>query len=891
VSYQLVVEKGRSKGKALRLKPNGSAVIGREGSNALVISDPQTSRKHFQIAAKLGEFVLEDLGSSNGTFVNGERVEEKRTLQPGDKIAVGETLVYFLKETGGGAENRKGELSSQEISGYRLGRLLGRGGMGTVYEAVQISLERTVAFKVLARELTSNPEFIERFVSEARAAGRLSHANIVAVFDVGKSDDVHFYSMEYMSGGSVDDLLRKRGPLPFEETIPIIFDAARGLEYAEKHGLIHRDIKPDNLMLGADDVVKICDLGLATFQSRQHEVSGSPHYIAPEQALGKEIDHRVDLYSLGVTWYELLCGETPFSGNSPEQVARKHVEEEPPPLSERAPAVPADVVAVVERLMAKDRDERMPSARQLQADLAALARRYPIRETVLLRIDAVAPDEPPSEELLAAEPVAGSSRVLSYAALALLAVGLLAGAFLLTRAVMDSGERRREEARASLDQVRGLLTAGELEQAQAEAMTLAQRLADQGLDEEASAAQALGDQAGERLAAGRKAEQEAAARAKLDEASRLFEQQKTTKPEDRATPARLTEVERLLGAVIEEYPSTQAAAEADRLRAEVVEAGREAKAAQKRLAERQQKAADAAKRAESSIRRLLESDERGRFALALEHAEEFTQKHGDVAPRPGPVLKTEIRAAAVRDVKRCTAESLRHAGNGRWTEAREALAPVQPPLGFPDLEETVRKAARTVQESQGSAARVAADRRRQEEEERLRRILEALEPVIGERDFARAASDLRGELPHFQVDEVKRQAEAIHARFEAAARAIDALVEHVRAKKPGISLTFDFGKKGEQEAEAYEVDARGQRLKFQWGPYVRSKELGELEPAQLLRLSRVAASGRAGTFQLGCLALAMGLRMEGTQILTELRALDPAWKARIDQQLEHEAGR
>src|SRR5690606_2937098 len=130
-------------------------------------------------------------------------------------------------------------------------------------------------------ELARDAAFVERFISEARAAGRLNHANIVSVFDVGQEGERYFYSMEHMAGGSLDDLLRREGPLPVARALPIIFDAARGLEYAEKHGLIHRDIKPDNLMLGAEDVVKICDLGLAIFSSQQGDVSGSPHYIAP----------------------------------------------------------------------------------------------------------------------------------------------------------------------------------------------------------------------------------------------------------------------------------------------------------------------------------------------------------------------------------------------------------------------------------------------------------------------------------------------------------------------------------------------------------------------------------------------------------------------------------
>jgi serine/threonine protein kinase len=331
VTFRLVVEKGRSKGKALRLKPNGVVTIGRDASTTLRLVDAQASRKHVKVEAKLGEYVLEDLDSSNGTFVNGQRVQ-RHVLQVGDKVQVGDTLIYFLEETtseDGTSGERKGELSGRELDGYRLGRLLGRGGMGTVYEAVQVSLERTVAFKVLARELTRDPALIERFVAEARAAGRLSHPNIVAVFHVGQAaagaQPIHYYSMEYMPGGSVDDLLTKEGRLPLQRSIPILFDAARGLEYAERQGLVHRDIKPGNLMLGADEVAKIADLGLATWQPGAQEACGSPHYVAPEQALGKPVDHRADLYALGVTWYHMLAGDTPFTGQSAREVLLKQI--------------------------------------------------------------------------------------------------------------------------------------------------------------------------------------------------------------------------------------------------------------------------------------------------------------------------------------------------------------------------------------------------------------------------------------------------------------------------------------------------------------------------------------------------------------------------------------
>ena len=232
MNHRLVVEKGRSKGKGLRLNAGSTVIVGRDASCTLRVVDAQASRKHFKVVPAGDGWAVEDLQSSNGTFVNGKRFE-RHALAPGDKVQLGETLVYFLEEMQSEEATspvRKGELSGQELDGYRIGRLLGRGGMGVVYEALQVSLERTVALKVLASELTSDPALIERFVAEARAAGRLSHANIVAVFHVGQSGALHYYSMECMAGGSVEDLLRREGKLDVARTIPIVFDAARGLE-------------------------------------------------------------------------------------------------------------------------------------------------------------------------------------------------------------------------------------------------------------------------------------------------------------------------------------------------------------------------------------------------------------------------------------------------------------------------------------------------------------------------------------------------------------------------------------------------------------------------------------------------------------------------------------
>jgi len=333
------------------------------------------SRRHFKIEHSEGKFVLKDLGSKNGVLLNGQRIEKPTVLSANDRIAIGGVLLTFVGE-------KPHPLLGREVSGYRIEDRIGRGGMGTVYRALQLSLDRTVAIKILAPHLVENQSFINLFIREARAAGALSHPNIVQVYDVGVEESIYFYSMEYIPHGSVEELLNKEDRLPLIRALEVVRDAALGLQYAELKGLVHRDIKPGNLMIGSEQIVKIGDLGIARFGegesgvSQKDGVSGSPHYIAPEQARGKDIDHRADIYALGVSFYQMLCGRTPYRGSTPREVILSHIRQEPPPLVEQAPDVPLPVIELVEEMMAKDRNDRIPSASVVLERLEPLLRRY-----------------------------------------------------------------------------------------------------------------------------------------------------------------------------------------------------------------------------------------------------------------------------------------------------------------------------------------------------------------------------------------------------------------------------------------------------------------------------------------------------------------------------------
>src|SRR5213083_1843886 len=241
------------------------------------------------------------------------------------------------------------------ISGrYELNGRIGVGGMSTVHLAFDQRLERYVALKLLAEHLADDPAFVSRFRREALAAARLVHPNIVQVFDFGfdEGNHQHFIVMEHVPGHSCAELLRDRGHLDVDQGVEIIAQACRGLEYAHRNGVIHRDVKPGNLLVSDADVVKLADFGIAraTDQSSITQVGsvlGTAAYLAPEQARGEEAGPRADIYSLGVVTYQLLSGRLPYEASSLTELALKQQRESPIPLVELNPSVPRELAEVV----------------------------------------------------------------------------------------------------------------------------------------------------------------------------------------------------------------------------------------------------------------------------------------------------------------------------------------------------------------------------------------------------------------------------------------------------------------------------------------------------------------------------------------------------------------
>jgi serine/threonine-protein kinase len=267
---------------------------------------------------------------------------------------------------------------------YELTHLVARGGMAQVYRAIDLQLDRPVALKVLFPELSVDKTFVERFRREAQAAANLSHPNIVPVFDWGEDDGVYFIVMEYIDGRSLSAVLRDSQKLPPNQIAQIGAGVAAALAFAHRHGVVHRDVKPGNILITPDGEVKVTDFGIARAVNTEESltqtgaVMGTAAYFSPEQAEGKTVDARSDIYSLGVVLYEMAAGRPPFTGDSPVAVASKHVRDQPDLPRVANPACPPALEAVIMKAMAKDPASRYGSAEELRADLLRFADGRPV---------------------------------------------------------------------------------------------------------------------------------------------------------------------------------------------------------------------------------------------------------------------------------------------------------------------------------------------------------------------------------------------------------------------------------------------------------------------------------------------------------------------------------
>jgi len=270
--------------------------------------------------------------------------------------------------------------AAHKIPGYKILGKVGAGAMAFVYKAKQLSLNRTVAIKLLPKRFSENPEYVRRFYKEGQAAGKLHHNNIVQAIDVGEAGGYHYFVMEFVEGKTIADDLGGGKAFSEQDALDIVIQVAYALEHAHACELVHRDVKPKNIMIHSDGVVKLADMGLArettdmeTAESEQGKAYGTPYYIAPEQIRGAiDIDGRADIYGLGATFYHMVTGRVPFMADDSAEIMKKHLRERLIPPDHINTTLSSGVSEVIEVMMAKQREDRYSNATELLADLEAL---------------------------------------------------------------------------------------------------------------------------------------------------------------------------------------------------------------------------------------------------------------------------------------------------------------------------------------------------------------------------------------------------------------------------------------------------------------------------------------------------------------------------------------
>jgi serine/threonine-protein kinase len=261
---------------------------------------------------------------------------------------------------------------------YQVVRKLGAGGMANVYLAEDQELGRRVAIKILNDRHANDEQFVERFRREAKNAAALSHPSIVSIYDRGEAEGTYYIAMEFLEGRSLKELIVQRGPAPVAVSVEYARQILSALRFAHRHGIVHRDIKPHNVLVDSEGRVKVTDFGIAragtSEMTEAGSIVGTAQYLSPEQARGTDVDQRSDLYSLGIVLYELLTGTLPFTGDTPVEIAMKHLSTVPEPPSARRPEIPRDLDLIVTRALAKDPADRYQSADEMEADLDRFAR-------------------------------------------------------------------------------------------------------------------------------------------------------------------------------------------------------------------------------------------------------------------------------------------------------------------------------------------------------------------------------------------------------------------------------------------------------------------------------------------------------------------------------------
>ncbi|MFZ9024043.1 MAG: serine/threonine protein kinase [Anaerohalosphaeraceae bacterium] len=317
-------------------------------------------------------------------------IEEKKARSSEDPITLEQLLLDKQFVTNTQIERlrnliRESKDVSSQIPGYKILGKLGSGAMAVVYRAKQISLDRTVAVKVLPKKFVQKADYVERFYKEGRLAAKMNHNNIVQAIDVGEVGGLYYFVMEYVEGKTLHDDLSKGKIFNEEEAIDLILQLVSALGHAHSLGLVHRDVKPKNIMINKDDVVKLADMGLAretsdvkAAENEKGKAFGTPYYIAPEQIRGlTDIDGRADIYALGATLFHMVTGRVPFEASAPSDVMKKHLKETLTPPDHINTALSAGISEVIETMMAKNRSERYKNMEEVMGDLKAVRNGQP----------------------------------------------------------------------------------------------------------------------------------------------------------------------------------------------------------------------------------------------------------------------------------------------------------------------------------------------------------------------------------------------------------------------------------------------------------------------------------------------------------------------------------
>ena len=397
---RLVFVEGPIRRREFELGDKGEVSIGRERGNDIVIPDSSVSRRHATVARTEGGFVVRDRGSTNGIYVNGNKVEES-PLRPRDRVEFGAAACLFVDDDTAGTEMAELDRVRQAFRGrYEVSERLGEGSQATVYLSTHSLLQREVALKVMRGGGDPSPRAVERFVKEARALAQLAHPSIVEVFDVGEVSGYTFFALSYLRGGTLAERIKREGRLNPIEAARVGAQIGQGLAHAHSRGVIHRDVKPGNVLFDAEGVrAVLADFGVAKILAETRltatgSMFGTPLYMSPEQFDGKSATELSDLYSLAATVFKALTGRPPFEGETVYMVGHRIATEEAPLPHVLDREIPEEISRAVHRALSKVPEERHESVEAFAEELLTIISEQKSRDSLDDETETLPPAQP-----------------------------------------------------------------------------------------------------------------------------------------------------------------------------------------------------------------------------------------------------------------------------------------------------------------------------------------------------------------------------------------------------------------------------------------------------------------------------------------------------------------